>query len=71
LALGLIVGAAIWVRAHAAQPTPQEIAACGEDAKRICSASPFSDPSKVAACLVAHRPSLSKACAALLLSEGR
>jgi hypothetical protein len=49
-------------------PTAQEIAACGGDALRFCSAE--IKTGTVPACLQAHRASLSKPCAALLLEKG-
>jgi hypothetical protein len=49
-------------------PTVQEIAACGGDAQRFCSAE--IKAGTVLACLQVHRASLSKPCAALLLENG-
>jgi hypothetical protein len=64
--------AAAWVAApvHAAgvHPTPQEIAACGGDAQRLCA--PEIQSGRVLACLQVHRAALSKSCAALLMERG-
>ena len=49
-------------------PTAREIAACGGDAQRFCSAE--IKTGTVLACLQARRASLSKPCAALLLEKG-
>jgi len=49
-------------------PTPQEIAACGGDARRFCAAEIRTGT--VLACLQAHRAALSRPCAALLLENG-
>jgi hypothetical protein len=48
-------------------PTAQEIAACGGDAQRLCTAE--IKTGTVLACLQAHRAALSKLCAALLLEK--
>jgi len=69
--LGLIIGAAICSRAHAADtttskpPTASMIAACAPDAIRLCfNALPVdSGPhSALIACMVRHRAQLSQQC---------
>jgi hypothetical protein len=44
-----------------AAPTPQQIAACGPDAQRLC-AEFIPDGTAVKACLVRHRDQLSQSC---------
>lgn len=49
------------------KPSPQDVAACGEDVRRFC---PVHDGMAIISCLQNHRQSLSKACASLLLDRG-
>ncbi len=60
-------------KADGVHPTPAEIAACGFDATRLCGTANGStqNAQQVLSCLQRSRASLSKACAALLLSEGK